>query len=191
MPHCPSCSKGFKDAASVAMHMSQPTSGCNTWVNDLVCLQEEELGLLSTSTARNLSLSAHHSYAEDLPAAGAFHDDPNAMAINDNELYEPTSIPNTQIKDCFPGAAQTFRKGQMFLDKFNTDKFCHHQWENLYNPFASQPEWHLALWLLHSGISMSATDEFLSLEIVSFHLNFSVSPITHHVLSRSKHCTLV
>ena len=111
------------------------------------------------------------------------------MAIDDNELYEPTSILNTQIEDCFPGAAQTCKKGQMFLDKFNTDKFCHHWWENLYYPFVSQPEWHLALWLLHSGISMSATDEFLLLEIVSFPLNFGVSPIIHCVLTRSKHCT--
>jgi len=183
-----SCGKGFKDAASVAMHMSQPTSGCNTWVNDLVCLQEEELGLPSTSAARNPSLSAHDLYVLNLPAAGAFHDGPDAMAIDDDELYEPTSIPNTQIEDCFLGVAQTFGKGQMFLDGFNTDKFCHHRWEDLYYPFASWPEWHLALWLLHSGISMSATDEFLLLEIVSFHLNFGVSPIIHHVLSRSKHC---
>jgi len=188
MPRCLSCSKGFKDAASVAMHMTQPTSGCNTWVNDLVRLQEEELGLPSTSAARNLSLSAHDSYASDLPAAGAFHDGPDAMAIDDDELYEPTFIPNTQIEEHFPGVAQTFGKGQMFLDKFNTDKFCHHRRENLYYPFVSRPEWHLALWLLRSGISMSATDEFLSLEIVSFHLNFGVSPIIHHVLSRSKHC---
>ena len=36
---------------------------------------------------------------------------------------------------------------------------------------------------------MSATDTFLLLDIVSFPLNFSVTPITHHVLSRSKDYT--
>ena len=41
MPRCPSYRKGgFKDQHAVMMHMSQPTSGCNTWVNDLVSIQE-------------------------------------------------------------------------------------------------------------------------------------------------------
>jgi len=168
MPCCPSCGKGyFKDAASVAMNMSQPTSGCNNWVNDLVRLREE-LDLLSTSTVANPSHFAPHSHLSDLPAAGTYHDHPDAMSIDAYDLYEPASIPNTLTEDRFPGAAQTFGKGQTFLDKLNTDKFSLYQWENLYYPFASWLEWQLALWLLRSGISMSAIDTFLSLEIVSF-----------------------
>ena len=149
------------------MHMSQPTSGCNNWINDLVRLREE-LELPSTSGARNSSFSTHSH------AAGAFHDDSYGMDLDDSEVYGPTSVPNAMTKDRFPGAARTFGKGQTFLDKFNTDKFGHYRQENIYYPFASRLEWQLALWLLRSGISMSATDAFLSLEIVSFPLNFGV-----------------
>jgi len=40
MPRCPSCGKGFKSKSSVAMHMGQPHSGCNTWINNLVHIHE-------------------------------------------------------------------------------------------------------------------------------------------------------
>ena len=170
MPCCPSCGKGyFKDAASVAMHMSQPTSGCNNWINDLVHLQEE-LDFPSASMSGDPHPSASHSHSSDLPATGAYHNDPDAMSINAHDLYEPFSVPNTLIEDHFLGAAQTFGEGQTFLDKFNMDKFSLYRRENMYYPFASRLEWQLALWLLHSGISMSAIDEFLSLKIVSFSL---------------------
>ncbi|KAG0703292.1 hypothetical protein DFH29DRAFT_998586 [Suillus ampliporus] len=38
MPHCPSCGKLLKDHTSVACHMSQPRSGCNTCLDDLIRL---------------------------------------------------------------------------------------------------------------------------------------------------------
>ncbi|KAG9308377.1 hypothetical protein JVU11DRAFT_11965 [Chiua virens] len=41
MLHCPSCRKGgFKNQHAVTMHMSQPSSGCNTWVNNLIQLHD-------------------------------------------------------------------------------------------------------------------------------------------------------
>jgi hypothetical protein len=38
--YCPSCGKKFKDHSSVAHHMSQPLSGCNTWLDDLIQLEQ-------------------------------------------------------------------------------------------------------------------------------------------------------
>ncbi|KAG2087116.1 uncharacterized protein F5147DRAFT_748558 [Suillus discolor] len=39
---CPSCGKGgFKDDVAVARHMSQPRSGCSTWLQDLICSRSE------------------------------------------------------------------------------------------------------------------------------------------------------
>ncbi|KAG1865732.1 hypothetical protein C8R48DRAFT_747731 [Suillus tomentosus] len=39
---CPSCGKGgFKDDVAVAWHMSQPRSGCSTWLQDLICSRSE------------------------------------------------------------------------------------------------------------------------------------------------------
>ncbi|KIJ19517.1 hypothetical protein PAXINDRAFT_8007 [Paxillus involutus ATCC 200175] len=77
-------------------------------------------------------------------------------------------------EDRFEGAAQTFGRGQTFMDKVDADQFSHLMKENLYYPFASRSEWKFALWLLHSGLSMSAIDDFLSLGLVqklslSFH----------------------
>ena len=43
------------------------------------------------------------------------------------------------------------------------DKFGNLHTSNLYYPFASCEEWELALWLLHSGLSMRAINAFLAL----------------------------
>ncbi|KAG2129257.1 uncharacterized protein EDB93DRAFT_1243436 [Suillus bovinus] len=43
--YCPSCGKKFKDHSSVAHHMSQPLSRCNTWLNDLIQLEQYSCSL--------------------------------------------------------------------------------------------------------------------------------------------------
>jgi hypothetical protein len=36
--HCPSCGKEFRDHTSVVRHLSQPQSGCNNWLDNLIQL---------------------------------------------------------------------------------------------------------------------------------------------------------
>ena len=51
---------------------------------------------------------------------------------------------------------------------FDEDRFaeiCNS--DNIYYPFAGEPEWELAEFLLTSGLSMAAIDLFLSLPLVS------------------------
>ena len=67
----------------------------------------------------------------------------------------------------YPGAAQTYGKGPVFMDKFNGDQCATMREENLYYPWASCTEWEIALFLLCSSLSMAAIDKFLSLELVS------------------------
>ena len=137
MSCCPSCSKGFKDDVSIAMHMSQPTSGCNTWVNSLVRLQQElNAPVPATQDHRTPpSPSQLTTNVLDLPAAEPSHSDLDAMHVN------AANEPDVLTEEHFIGAAQIFGKGMSFVDKFNTDRFSAHRQENLYYLFASLQEW--------------------------------------------------
>ena len=68
----------------------------------------------------------------------------------------------------FPGAAQAFQGGSTFLNKFAADEFSNHRSSNTYYPFASRGDWQMGSWLLRSGLSMSAINTFLSLDLVYF-----------------------
>jgi hypothetical protein len=53
------------------------------------------------------------------------------------------------------------------MDGFNADPYAEKRSGNVYHPFSSKEEWGLASWLLCSGLSMRAVDDFLALPIVS------------------------
>ena len=53
------------------------------------------------------------------------------------------------------------------MDVFDADPCAEKRKDNLYYPFASRQEWEIASFLLCSSLSMSAVDEFLSLNLVS------------------------
>ena len=74
---------------------------------------------------------------------------------------------DTTYAELFPGASESFGKGETFIDLFNGDEYAENQKTNLYYPFTSQQEWELASFLLKSGLSMVVMDEFLKLQIVS------------------------
>jgi hypothetical protein len=79
----------------------------------------------------------------------------------------------------FPGASQAFGKGETFLDIFDKDEHADRRNNSPYYPFATQPEWELASFLLKSGLSMAQTDEFLKLELVS--LKYCVKTILNAI----------
>ena len=85
--------------------------------------------------------------------------------------FPEQSVPHSQFKnyytEVYPGTAQMYRKGSTLMDKFNEDKHATMQKDNLYYPWASQPEWGLASFLLSSSLSMATVDKFLSLNLVS------------------------
>jgi len=88
--------------------------------------------------------------------------DPNDQP--DDEQDAPLPLHYTQL---FPGASEIFGKGKTYMDLFDDDEYAGNRETNLYYPFASQPEWELASFLLKSGLSMVAMDEFLKLQMVS------------------------
>ena len=90
------------------------------------------------------------------------------VTIGQSSTGETAPVPSSPFYSIpFLGASQTFGKGETFLDIFNKDNYADKRNDNLYYPFATQPEWELASFLLKSGLSMAQTDEFLRLDLVS------------------------
>lgn len=149
---CPSCHRRFPDDSLVLRHMNNPRTSCITWF-DL---------LESTSTSPGQS---HHpadrrtSHDNEAGYHGPTHDDEPTR-----NHHTPTA---THYEDIHPNTPFIFGSGPGFMDVFNADHRAEKRRENLYYPFSSKEEWGLASWLLRSGLSMRAIDDFLTLPIVS------------------------
>ena len=89
----------------------------------------------------------------------------------------PNSTGETQTRErgpfieLYPGASANYGGGHTFMDTFDADRFSSERQDNLFYPFASKAEWEFASWLANSGLSMTAIDKCLSLDIVSFSLD--------------------
>ena len=160
MPRCPSCGKGgFTSPEAVSRHMSQPKSGCSTWFDNLVRIRED----LQAGGRHNGPNGLHTApYDESLGHLGEYNqwDDDEMLDGAQEEDPQSSSI------EYFPGAAKTYSGGSTFLNKFDTDEFSSCRSSNIYYPFASRGDWQLGSWLLRSGLSMSAMDTLLSLDLV-------------------------
>ncbi|KAG1856135.1 hypothetical protein F4604DRAFT_1590413 [Suillus subluteus] len=66
--------------------------------------------------------------------------------------------------EVFDGAGKTWGIGQTFMDQFSEDEYAAERKENRYWPFASEPDWGMALFLLQSNLSMADIDDYLNLE---------------------------
>lgn len=102
------------------MHMSQLASGCNTWVNSLVLLQQQ-LNPPTHAQDHGIPASQLTTNLMDFPTAEPSHSDLDAMPIN------VVDGPDSLTEEHFIGAAQTFAKGMSFVDQFNADQFSTYQ----------------------------------------------------------------
>jgi hypothetical protein len=82
-------------------------------------------------------------------------------------MHIDAGTPTQPVIEEYPGASKVFGVGSTFMDKFNSDVHVNKRASNLYYPFASRDEWQLASFLLHSNLSMTAINQFLSLNLVS------------------------
>ena len=149
---CPSCHRRFPSDSLVLRHMNNPNTSCITWFDFLK----------STSTSLQQS---HHPPDRHTPTNNGTSDN---RPTHDNEAasghYMSTA---THYEDIHPNTPSIFGSGSGFTDTFNADHHAEKRRGNLYYPFASKEEWGLASWLLCSGLSMRAIDDFLTLPIVS------------------------
>ncbi|KAG0694251.1 hypothetical protein DFH29DRAFT_1006510 [Suillus ampliporus] len=160
---CPSCGKEFKDHTSVARHMSQPRSGCNTWLEDLIrldlTLPPSEDDPMAANDLRELHASSYET-----------GEDANIYDFgNEGETLErgfgQDEDRDAEVTDYFPEPPVAFEHGYTFLSLFDSDENSIYCKTNLYYPFSSRREWQVAAWLLHSGLSMGKIDSFLALEM--------------------------
>ncbi|KAG1753541.1 uncharacterized protein EDB91DRAFT_1285700 [Suillus paluster] len=170
---CPSCGKdGFKTDTAVARHMSQPRSGCNSWLDELIWLKSH---LPPEDDPMESDNDVGGSYEEDddddvyfgntddggrgSPVGGGWDE---ASGTPTKDIEEEM---HSKVTDCFPGAAETYGMGHTFLGLFNTDENSVYCKTNLYYPFSCKQDWEIASWLLRSGLSMGKIDT-LSLEMI-------------------------
>lgn len=139
---CPSCHKHFANDSCVLRHMNHPRTSC---VSSFEFFESTPNPNGQTSTTR-----------DEL--------DRNDETPHDNGA---TDGPSTKYYELHPNTPLIFGTGPGFIDNFNADRHAAKRRENLYYPFSSKAEWGLASWLLCSGLSMRAIDDFLALPIVS------------------------
>ncbi|KAG9315561.1 hypothetical protein JVU11DRAFT_3189 [Chiua virens] len=77
---------------------------------------------------------------------------------------ESHDLPNVEL--C-PGTASVFPGEKIFIQAFFADKYGPFHCNNLFYPFASQENWQVGSWLLHSGLSMAEIDNFLKLDLIN------------------------
>ena len=154
---CPSCGKEFPTDSLVLRHMNNPQTSCQSWLQ------------FSTSTAQEDPDPPATAHPTPNSRTDADAPDRNENTGNENEITSDcdTSV-NTHYEDVHPNTPLSFGSGPTFMDQFDTDPLASQRQENIYFPFSSKEEWGLASWLLCSGLSMRAIDDFLALPIVSF-----------------------
>ncbi|KAG2032590.1 hypothetical protein BDR03DRAFT_1015117 [Suillus americanus] len=69
--------------------------------------------------------------------------------------------------EVFDGAGKRWGIGQTFMDQFSENEYVAERKENPHWPFASEPDWEMALFLLQSNLSMADIYKYLKLEFVS------------------------
>ena len=122
-----------------------------------------------TKSAQPLTSSTPPPVPPSSPMATMFADAMDMEMDNRDELSEQLEAVATSplYTEFFSRASKVFGQGETFMDLFDKDEHAEQRTVNLYYPFASQPEWELASYLLNSGLSMAVTVQFLKLQLVS------------------------
>lgn len=174
--HCPSCGKFFEDHTSVARHMSQPRSGCNTWLEDLInsTTSNQDHPMDSPDGSDIEPVQDVPGLRDDFYDFGDFGAEEGGVSHGGGTERECSS---DFVTDHFPNPPLAYQDGYTFLGLFDSDENSIHRKTNLYYPFSSRRDWQLAAWLLRSGLSMGKIDSFLSLEMVSVRTSNSLSSL--------------
>ncbi|KAG1745488.1 uncharacterized protein EDB91DRAFT_1236361 [Suillus paluster] len=84
----------------------------------------------------------------------------------DGQVHGEGTPTHLDFIDWHPEPSQTYGRGYTFLDLFHSDMNSVYRTANHYYPFSGWKDWEVALWLLHSGLSMAKINTFLSLEMI-------------------------
>ncbi|KAG1854650.1 hypothetical protein C8R48DRAFT_609736 [Suillus tomentosus] len=166
---CPSCGKAsFRDQVAVARHMSQPRSGCSTWLQDLIRLRDLSDDSMNTDDLDGPNIPGGGPQAEVEFTFGDRDESFEGSGESGGQASEEGLLPNgaSDFVDQYPESSRTYGMGYTFLDLFNSDENSVYRAKNPYYPFSGRKDWEIASWLLRSGLSMGKIDSFLSLNII-------------------------
>lgn len=156
---CPRCGSGpFSKEASLLKHMNHPYSRCASLIHLAQAPEEAGPNIPSRQT-----LPSHNDLDDMLDYDPEQMSDPALNLDSDAMEEEPTSASRFEH---FSEASQTFGRAESFMDQFDADRYANERKNNLYFPWASKGDYGLGAWLLRSGLSIRAIDEFLALELV-------------------------
>lgn len=156
--------------------MNQRQSNCRFFYENVLHFQQEP-GAGQSNPPTTMQPDQLSPAAVLVQPVGPFPEEPS---LHDTEMdidegQNSDSIfqhPEANAHDFFleehPNLPRIVKEGSTFMDKFDMDEHAEERSSNLYYPFATRSEWQLAAFLLRSDLSMSAIDEFLKLDLVSF-----------------------
>jgi hypothetical protein len=157
--------------------MNQPISSCRTYYEELLQIAEAAgpSEVVQSSGICPTEDRPHEMDEIDRSAGGSespriFDESrsPTPMATDEDPMINTASSPSNSafFTEFFPGASKTFGSGPTFMDNFDNDQFSKERQVHSHYPFASKDEWQMASFLLRSGLSMAALDQFFKLEMV-------------------------
>ena len=172
--YCPRCGKKFHDTARVLNHMNQPISSCRTYYEELLQIAENTGSPEDVESSGICPEDQPHEMDEVDQSAGGTSPifdksrSPTPMATDEDPIINTTSSPSNSafFTEFYPGASKIFGSGPTFMDNFDNDQFAKERQVHSHYPFASKDEWQMASFLLRSGLSMAALDQFFKLELV-------------------------
>ena len=169
---CDRCGRGFAAQSAVQNHQSQHSSQCWKTYSLLLEMQRNTSPGVRNEVDNAQSTTPSSPSSPSPPSPPPSHppipsSPPEVDMEIDNQLEESLSF----YTEFFTGASKVFGKGETFMDLFHEDKYADMRQVNPYYPFASQAEWELASFLLKSGLSRVAVDQFLKLQFVCDLLN--------------------
>jgi hypothetical protein len=100
---------------------------------------------ISESHPESPTQSPSCSHLRSPPAPMSPMSDPGMMDVTDDHSIDQETDPPPFHTEVYPGAARVCGQGQTFMDIFDEDKHARKRDRNLYYPFATQPEWELAV----------------------------------------------
>jgi hypothetical protein len=164
--------------------MNQPISSCRTYYEEVLQFAGDTTGSPEGAKPSGMDPEDHKMDLEDHEMDLEDHEmdqmardsspimdksrSPSPMAANEDPMINTASSPSNSpfFTEFYPGASKTFGSGPTFMDNFDNDQFSKERQEQSHYPFASKDEWQMASFLLRSGLSMAALDQFFKLELV-------------------------
>ncbi|KAI5996952.1 hypothetical protein EDD15DRAFT_2163119 [Pisolithus albus] len=167
MPVCPKCLKYFRTARGVTFHRAQPRAVCNVrddWDTELVSAAATPANERVNHEVDDALLppSPPEFQPMDLDPDPAWEGGKNRHSISPSISIAADSLGRVLVT--FPRASEIFEGGETFLTRFELDPYAVCRRLFPFYPFANLDDWRVANFLLTSGLSMRALDEFLSLE---------------------------